>query len=223
MENSIIILQEMVSHQGEDIARLSEELYTQQQELAALREQIAKINIKLQAVGEGAPAFAPLDQEPPPPHYWGSFVLDIYVDADACPVKEEALRVAVRHQLQVYMVSNAWLRLMVGPNVHKILVEAGADAADDWIVEHITEGDIAITADILLAERCLKKDAKVVSPSGKPFTPDNIGVSLAMRSLSAHLRETGEISGGGPSFTKQDRSRFLQAFEEAIQKIKRKV
>lgn len=147
-------------------------------------------------------------------------MIKIYVDADACPVKEEVVRVALRHDLDVYMVSNSWLLKAVGPKVHRVLVEAGADIADDWIAERIGDRDIAVTADILLADRCLKKSAVVVGPSGKLFTGDNIGMAVAMRDLSAHLRETGEISGHNPSFTKQDRSRFLQVLEEAIQKRK---
>jgi uncharacterized protein YaiI (UPF0178 family) len=148
-------------------------------------------------------------------------MLILYVDADACPVKDEVLRVAYRHKLEVYIVSNGWWRQVVDTNVHKIVVGPELDAADDWIVERIDTGDIAITADILLANRCLQKKAEVVNPNGKPFNNSNIGMAVAMRELSAHLRETGEISGHNPSFSKQDRSRFLQTLEEAIQKIKR--
>lgn len=149
-------------------------------------------------------------------------MLDIYVDADACPVKEEVLRVAMRHKLQVYMVSNSWINMAVGANVHKILVEAGADVADDWIAERVGEGDIAITADILLADRCIKKGASVIGTTGREFSDDNIGVAKAMRDLSAHLRETGEIAGRNPSFSKNDRSRFLQTLEQIIQTVKRR-
>jgi len=149
-------------------------------------------------------------------------MLDIYVDADACPVKDEVLRVALRHKLQVYLVSNSWLNIAVGNNVHKILVEAGADIADNWIAERIGAGDIAVTADILLADRCLKKGADVIGTTGRNFNDDNIGVAKAMRDLSAHLRETGEAPGYNPTFSKQDRSRFLQTLEEIIQVIKRR-
>lgn len=145
-------------------------------------------------------------------------MVTIYVDADACPVKEEVLRVAYRHDLEVYIVSNGWWRQNVGPKIHRIMVEAGADSADNWIVEHIAEGDIVITADILLADRCLKQQAAVINPNGKPFTEANIGMRVAMRSLSTHLRETGECAGYNPSFSKQDRSRFLEALENIIQK-----
>lgn len=147
-------------------------------------------------------------------------MLDIYVDADACPVKEEVLKVAARHKLEVYMISNSYLRPINNPRIHMILVEAGADIADDWIAERIGDGDIAITADILLADRCLKKNASCINPSGKTFTTDNIGNAVAGRSLSAHLRELGETSGNQSAFTRQNRSKFLQTFEETIQAIK---
>lgn len=149
-------------------------------------------------------------------------MLEIYTDGDACPVKEEILRVAERHGLTVYIVSNSGLRPVNSPRVHMIKVDAGADAADDWIAERIGDGDIAVTADILLADRCLKKKAEVISPSGKPFTDANIGNAVASRSISAHLREIGERSSYNPSFSKQDRSRFLQALENSIQTIKRR-
>ncbi len=148
-------------------------------------------------------------------------MLNIYVDADACPVKEEVLRVSIRHKLQVYLVSNSWMNIRVTENVHKILVEAGPDIADNWIAEHAEKGDIVITADILLADRCLKNNAHVIGPTGKIFDYENISMAKAMRDLSAHLRETGEISGSHPSFGKNDRSRFLQIMEETIQSIKR--
>ena len=148
---------------------------------------------------------------------------DIYVDGDSCPVKEEIIRVSIRYELDVYMVSNSWMVGNMGPKIHKILVKAGADAADNWIAEHIQKNDIAITADILLAQRCLKSGAYVIGPQGKSFTDDNIGIAVAMRDLSSHLRETGEISGYNPSFTKQDKSSFLQTLESVIQKIKRDI
>ncbi len=141
---------------------------------------------------------------------------EIYVDADACPVKDEVLRVAVRHGLTVHMVSNAWMRLADSPLINRVVVAEGPDAADDWIAEHISVGDIAITADIPLAARCIERGARVLGPTGKPFTEEGIGMAVAMRDLMAHLRDTGEITGGGPSFTRQDRSRFLSALEEAV-------
>ncbi len=146
---------------------------------------------------------------------------EIYVDADACPVKDEVLRVAARHGLGVHFVSNQWMRLPEGPLVNRVVVDAGFDAADDWIAEHAVTGDIAITADIPLAARCLEAGAAALGHNGKPFTPENIGTALAMRELKSHLRATGEISGHNPGFTKQDRSNFLQALEIAVRAAKR--
>jgi uncharacterized protein YaiI (UPF0178 family) len=143
----------------------------------------------------------------------------IYVDADACPVKEEAAKVAARHGLAIHFVSNAFMRLPEGENVHRVVVPDGPDVADDWIAERITSSDIAVTADIPLASRCLKAGAKVIGATGKPFTDANIGTALAMRDLQQHLRETGESKGYNASFTKQDRSRFLQVLEQAVQDI----
>ncbi len=148
-------------------------------------------------------------------------MLNIYVDGDSCPVKDEILRVSMRHNLEVYLVSNKWTTKVMGPKVHKILVQSGADVADDWIVEHIGKDDIAITADILLAERCIKLGAHVIGPQGKRFTEENIGITVAMRNLSTHLRETGEINSYNSPMTKQDSSRFLQEIETIIQKIKK--
>ena len=148
-------------------------------------------------------------------------MLEIYVDADACPVKEEVVRVAARHELPIHMVSNQWMRLPDNPLVRRVVVEQGLDNADDWIVEHIGPGDIAVTADIPLASRCLEKGAKALGPTGKPFNTDNIASALAIRELNSHLRETGMLKGGGQGFGKQDRSRFLCAMEDAIQAVKR--
>jgi len=145
----------------------------------------------------------------------------LYIDADACPVKEEILKVSYRHKLAVYIVSNQWMRLEVGPLVEKIVVADGPDAADDWIADHITAQGIAITADILLAKRCLDAGAMVIGPTGKVFSPDNIGIAVGMRDLKAHLRETGESRGFNPSFSQKDKSRFLQALEKAVQVLRR--
>ena len=145
----------------------------------------------------------------------------IYVDADACPVKDEAVRVADRHGLAIHFVSNAYMRLPDGLDVHRVVVPEGPDAADDWIAERIQPGDIAITADIPLASRCLKARARVIGPTGKPFTDAGIGMALAMRDLSQHLRETGESKGYNAAFTRADRSRFLEALEAAVQAIRR--
>lgn len=146
-------------------------------------------------------------------------MLHIYIDADACPVKKEVILVASRHNLQIYLVSNSRLAMPVGTNVHKITVDSDPDAADNWINDHIETGDIVITVDILLADRCLKKGAHAISPTGKIFSTDNIGSAKAMRELHTYLRETGLASSHNSSFTKEDRSRFLHALEEVIQTI----
>ncbi len=148
-------------------------------------------------------------------------MLIIYVDADACPVKEEVFRVAMRHNLQVYLVSNSRLNMIVDINVHKIQVNSDPDAADNWISEHINSGDIVVTVDILLADRCLKKGARAISPTAKIFNDDNIGSAKAMRELRTYLRETGVAPSYNATFSKQNRSHFLQALEEMIQSIKR--
>ncbi len=147
--------------------------------------------------------------------------MQIYVDADACPVKDEVVRVAARHGLLVHMVSNSWMRLAHSPLINRVVVEDGPDAADDWIASQIGSGDIVVTADIPLAARCLKARARVIGPAGKPFTESSIGMALAMRDLMADLREAGQVQGGNLPFTRQDRSRFLQALEQAIQDIRR--
>ena len=147
--------------------------------------------------------------------------MQFYVDTDACPVKDEVMRVAERHNIEVHFVSNSHMRLPEGPLVRRVVVTDGPDAADDWIAERIARGDIAVTQDIPLAARCLKKGARAIGNTGKPFTQKSIGMALAMRDLSAHLRETGESRGLNASFTKQDRSRFLEALEQAVQDIQR--
>ena len=146
----------------------------------------------------------------------------IYIDADACPVKGEAVRVAERHGLAIHFVSNALMRLPQGPFVKRVVVADGPDAADNWIAERAGKGDIVVTADIPLAARCLKRGAQAIGPTGKPFTQEGIGMALAMRELSAHLRETGESKGYNAGFTKAERSRFLQALEEAVQRALRR-
>ena len=148
-------------------------------------------------------------------------MLRIYVDADACPVKEEVYRVAARYGLAVVVVANGWLRVPESPRVELVVVAEGLDRADDWIAERIGPGDVAITADVPLADRCVKAGARVIAPNGRPFTPDSIGADLATRNLMAVLRETGEVRCGGRPFGKQDRSRFLEALENAMQAIRR--
>ena len=148
-------------------------------------------------------------------------MLHIFVDADACPVKEEVYRVARRCGLEVTLVANSWLRI---PNEDWILLEvvgAGSDVADDWIVEHVQPHDIVVTADILLASRCLKAGARVIGTTGKPFTEDNIGSAVALRDLLSELRDAGEMTGGPPPIQKRDRSRFLHQLDEMIQLIRR--
>jgi hypothetical protein len=148
-------------------------------------------------------------------------LLHIFVDADACPVKPEVYRVAGRHRLAVTLVANAWMRVPPGPGIKLEVVKDGFDAADDWIVEQVQAGDIVVTADILLAGRCLHKGARAIGPSGKPFTPDNIVMAVAGRELMAELRVSGEIMGGPPPMTQRDRSRFLEQLDNLIQAIRR--
>ncbi|MBS0234269.1 MAG: YaiI/YqxD family protein [Proteobacteria bacterium] len=143
--------------------------------------------------------------------------MEIYVDADACPVKAEVLRVATRHNLTVHMVSNSWMRLEENPLIKRVIVGDSADAADDWIAERVMPSDIVVTADIPLAARALKAGAQCIGPTGKPFSDANIGMALAMRDMQRHLRETGESRGLNASFTPRDRSQFLQVLENAVQ------
>jgi hypothetical protein len=148
-------------------------------------------------------------------------VLEIYVDADGCPVKDEVYRVAGRYGLKVWIVANDWLRVPEEPLVTRVTVSEGLDLADDWIAERIGPGDIAVTADVPLAARCVKRGARAIAPNGRAFTAVSIGSDLANRNLMTALREAGEILGGGRPFTRQDRSRFLGALDTAIQAIKR--
>lgn len=138
-------------------------------------------------------------------------------------MKNEVERVADRHELTVHIVSNGGIRRSVHPRIHHIIVAEGADAADNWIAERIDRFDIAITADVPLAYRCLQKNASVIGPSGRLFTPESIGMALGMRELNRHLREATGQQTMNPSFTKQDRSRFLGALENEIQAIKRRI
>jgi uncharacterized protein YaiI (UPF0178 family) len=147
--------------------------------------------------------------------------MHIFVDADACPVKAETFRVARRYGLEVTLVANSWLRTPAEPNFRVEVVTDGFDAADDWIAERAGPEDIVITADIPLASRCLQAGAKVVGPTGRPFTEENIGAALATRELMAELRLSGEASGGPPPMDRRDRSRFLQQLDETIQSIRR--
>lgn len=142
----------------------------------------------------------------------------LYVDADACPVKEEVLRVAVRHRLPVVFVGNTWMRGFDHPLVEQVVAAEGLNEADDRIVERIEAGDIVVTADVPLAARCVQKGARGIDPRGKPFDDDSISMALAMRDLMTDLRESGVISGGPAAYSKRDRAQFLDGLERLIQK-----
>jgi uncharacterized protein len=151
----------------------------------------------------------------------GISVIKLYIDADACPVKNEVFRVARRYRLKVYLVSNSPMRIPPDELIELIIVHEGFDAADDWIAKHITDTDIAVTADIPLAARCLKKGARVLDPKGRVFSEDSIGDALASREFTAFLRDMGTITGGPPPLEPRDRSRFLQRLDENIHAIMR--
>jgi uncharacterized protein YaiI (UPF0178 family) len=150
-------------------------------------------------------------------------VLDIYVDADGCPVKEEVYRVAARYKLKVYVVANKRMHVPLSPNIDLIVVSAGIDAADDWIAEQVGDGDIAVTSDIPLAGRCLKtKGVRVLGTRGEEFREESIGAALAARELMSHLREMGEVTGGPSPMARKNRSRFLSSLDEIVQSIRRR-
>lgn len=146
----------------------------------------------------------------------------IFIDADACPVKDEVYKVAARYGLTTYVVSNSFIQIPPSPRILRQIVDAGPDVADDWIVEQAEPGDIVVTADIPLADRVLKRQAAAISPKGQPFTPDSIGQALAQRAIMEHIRSTGEITGGPRPFDRSDRSRFLQALDEAVNRERRR-
>lgn len=145
----------------------------------------------------------------------------IYIDADACPVKDETYKVARRYQLAVRVVANRYTQVPPSTLIQAIVVGNALDAADDWIAERAGISDIVITADILLAARCLHNGARVLGPKGKPFTDDSIGDSVASRALAQHLRESGLNSGGPAPMSKRDRSRFLAKLDELVNAIRR--
>jgi uncharacterized protein YaiI (UPF0178 family) len=145
----------------------------------------------------------------------------IYVDADACPVKDEVYKVAARCRLPVFVVCNSWIRTPGPPAVTLVVVDAGPDVADDWIAERAGRGDIVVTADIPLAGRALAAGAQALHPAGRPFTGDNIGGALASRAIGEHLRSMGEITGGPKPFSQADRSQFLQALDAAVVRARR--
>jgi uncharacterized protein YaiI (UPF0178 family) len=148
-------------------------------------------------------------------------MLDIYIDADGCPVKEETYKVAERYQLKVYVVANKYLNVPQDSRVQMIVASTDFDAADDWIVEHAQKGDIVITADILLAERCVKKQVRAIGSKGIEFTEDSIGSAVATRELMQNLRHMGEVRGGPAPMDKKDRSKFLGTLDQVIQQLKR--
>jgi len=145
----------------------------------------------------------------------------LYIDADACPVKDEIYRVAERYVLPVFVVSNSWIRVPRDERVTPIVVDEGPDAADDWIAERAAAGDVVITADIPLADRALKAGAQALHPTGRPFTADSIGGALASRMIGEQLRSLGEVTRGPKPFTAADRSRFLQALDAAVRRARR--
>jgi uncharacterized protein YaiI (UPF0178 family) len=152
----------------------------------------------------------------------GPGLLDIFIDADGCPVKQEVYRVAKRYGLKVTLVSNSRMGTPQEDWLETVVVDGQFNAADDWIVEHVGENDIVVTGDIPLASRCLEKDARVLGPSGRLFTKESIGDALASRELLSHLRDLGSITGGPPPFAKRDRSRFLQRLDQTVQSLRRK-
>ena len=145
----------------------------------------------------------------------------IFIDADACPVKEEIYKVARRYGLQVYVVANAFMMTPREPLIERVIVDAGPDIADDWIAENCRAGDIVVTADIPLASRCLAVKALVLDSRGRLFTEDSIGSALAGRAIGEHLRSMGEMTSGPKPFGPADRSKFLQVLDEAVHRSRR--
>ena len=146
----------------------------------------------------------------------------IYIDADGCAVKPEIYKVAARYKLKVLVIANKPLNIPLDENIEMIVVAGNFDAADDWIADHIQADDIAITADILLADRILKKKARALGPKGKEFTEDSIGSALATRELMANLRHMGQVTGGPSSMQPKDRSQFLSQLDQIIQAVLKK-
>jgi uncharacterized protein YaiI (UPF0178 family) len=147
--------------------------------------------------------------------------IEIYLDADACPVKAEAYRVAERHRLKVYVVANSFIAVPHDPLIERVVVGSGFDAADDWIAERARRGAVVITADVPLASRCVQAGADVIGPNGRPFTAASIGMALATRNLMEELRAMGEVTGGPRPFAARDRSAFLHALDLAVVRLKR--
>ncbi len=145
----------------------------------------------------------------------------IYVDADACPVKDEIYRVAARHKLAVVVVAAGFIRVPEDPSIERVAAGGGMDAADNWIAERVGPGDIVVTTDIPLASRCVKAGAETIAPNGRAFTEESIGMTLAVRNLMTDLRSAGESTRGPPPFAPKDRSAFLSALEEIIRRLQR--
>ena len=156
-----------------------------------------------------------MDPNPEPPR------LRIFVDADACPVKDEVYRVAARYRLKVYVVANSPILVPRAAGIERVVVSAGLDVADDWIVERASRGAIVVTSDVPLAARCVKQGAEVLAPTGKPFSESSIGMALATRNLMDHLRSTGETTSGPKAFGPRDRSNFLSALDNAVARLRR--
>jgi uncharacterized protein len=148
-------------------------------------------------------------------------MIQIYIDADACPVKEETYKVAARYKIKTYVVANKYQNVPIDPLIEMKVVSGGFDAADDWIAEQVTNKDIVITADILLADRCVKKQARVLGPKGVEFTEDNVGSAVAQRELMQNLRHMGEMRGGPAPMDKKARSQFLGKLDQIIQSLRR--
>jgi hypothetical protein len=149
-------------------------------------------------------------------------MVTLFIDADACPVKDEIYKVATRYSLPVFVVSNSWIRTPPLKLIRSVVVDEGPDVADDWIAERADAASIVITADIPLAERVLKAGGQAIHPNGRVFTADNIGAALASRSVGEHLRSMGEITGGPKPFVPADRSRFLQSLDAAVVRARRR-
>lgn len=147
--------------------------------------------------------------------------IEIFIDADACPVKDEAYKVAQRYGLKTWVVANAYILVPAHPKIERVVVDAGPDIADDWIAERVQPGDIVVTSDIPLAERTLQAGGAAIGGNGRPFTKDSIGSAIAQRAIMEQIRSTGAITGGPKPFDRNDRSRFLQALDEAVNKAMR--
>ena len=148
--------------------------------------------------------------------------MEIFIDADACPVKDEVYKVAQRYSLKTWVVANSFMMIPVSPRIERVIVGAGPDVADDWIAERAQPGDIVVTNDIPLADRALKAGAQALAPNGRAFTADSIGSAMAQRALMEQLRSTGDILGGPKPFGPRDRSQFLQALDQMVTQARRR-